>query len=162
MTIIAIEPYSDAYKKGVRDLILDIQQKEFQVDIDIERQPDLLDIPGFYQKNKGNFWIAKSGDVVIGTISLLDIGNHQGALRKMFVDKQYRGKEHGAAQKLLYALFDWAIDKGIQEIFLGTTEKFIAAHRFYEKNGFREIPKNDLPETFPVMQVDVKFYKFTH
>ena len=44
-------------------------------------------------------------------------------------------------------------------ILLGTTEKFLAAQRFYEKNGFTEIQKDALPPKFPVMTVDVKFYK---
>jgi predicted N-acetyltransferase YhbS len=42
---------------------------------------------------------------------------------------------------------------------LGTTAKFLAAHRFYEKNGFREIAQTELPASFPVMTVDTKFYR---
>ena len=32
--------------------------------------------------------------------------------------------------------------------------------RFYEKNGFISIDFKDLPEDFPVLQVDKKFYKY--
>ena len=46
-----------------------------------------------------------------------------------------------------------------REILLGTTEKFIAAYKFYEKNGFIEVAKASLPPEFPVMAVDVKFYR---
>jgi hypothetical protein len=35
-----------------------------------------------------------------------------------------------------------------------------AAHRFYEKNGFSEIKKAELPPNFPLLQVDTKFYKY--
>jgi hypothetical protein len=35
-----------------------------------------------------------------------------------------------------------------------------AAHRFYEKNGFKQISKQDLPDDFPLMPVDNVFYKF--
>jgi GNAT superfamily N-acetyltransferase len=162
MNNVVIKEYNNQHKKDVQKLILEIQQKEFHIDIDIERQPDLLDIPNFYKKNNGNFWIAEMGHSIIGTISLLDIGNNQAALRKMFVDKNYRGKEYGVGQKLLHTLLAWAKTNGVKEIFLGTTEKFLAAHRFYEKNGFEEINKNDLPEKFPIMPVDVKFYKYQH
>ena len=79
----------------------------------------------------------------------------------MFVAKDYRGKEFGIGQSLLITLVAWARHKGITEIFLGTTEKFIAAQRFYEKNSFVEIQKQNLPVEFPVMAVDVKFYKFS-
>ncbi|HEY6504734.1 MAG TPA: GNAT family N-acetyltransferase, partial [Chitinophagaceae bacterium] len=91
----SIEIYTGIYKDRVADLILGIQNGEFGIPITLEQQPDLDEIPGFYQVNNGNFWIAKIGDKVIGTIALLDIGNNKGALRKMFVAKDYRGKESG-------------------------------------------------------------------
>ena len=160
MSEVTIEIYTDINKKDVADLILYIQNAEFGIPITLELQPDLNEIPGFYQTNNGNFWIAKIDDKIIGTISLLDIGDRKGALRKMFVDKDYRGKEFGVGQMLLNTLVDWAKHKGFTEIFLGTTEKFIRAQRFYEKNGFKEIEKQELPGTFPVMEVDIKFYKF--
>jgi len=161
MIEVNIETYTDINKKDVADLILHIQNAEFGIPITLELQPDLNEIPGFYQTNNGNFWIAKIDDKIIGTISLLDIGNRKGALRKMFVDKNYRGKEFGVGQKLLNTLIGWTKHKGFTEIFLGTTEKFIAAQRFYEKNGFKEIDKQELPETFPVMEVDIKFYRLS-
>lgn len=43
-------------------------------------------------------------------------------------------------------------------IYLGTTARYLAAHRFHEKNGFTDIPQADLPPAFPVMSVDTKFY----
>jgi hypothetical protein len=49
----------------------------------------------------------------------------------------------------------------VRELYLGTTAKYLAAHRFYEKNGFREIARTALPESFPVMAVDTKFYTRT-
>ena len=160
MNGIYIETYTDNDKKDVADLILHIQKVEFGIPITLELQPDLNEIPGYYQTNSGNFWVAKIDGSIIGTISLLDIGDRKGALRKMFVDKNYRGKEFGVGQMLLNTLLDWSKHKGFTEIFLGTTEKFIAAQRFYEKNGFKEIEKQGLPGTFPVMEVDIKFYKF--
>ena len=153
-------PYSAIYQQGVIDLILSIQQSEFGLPITLEAQPDLENIPAFYQKDNGNFWIAIAENKVIGSIALKDIGNYRGALRKMFVHKDYRGKEYGIGHTLLNYLLEWARQKKFKEILLGTTEKFIAAQRFYEKNGFTEIEKQLLPEEFPVMEVDVKFYKY--
>ena len=79
----------------------------------------------------------------------------------MFVKAEYRGKEYRIGQKLLDTLFEWARKKKIHRIFLGTTDKFIAAQRFYEKNDFIEIEKNILPSEFPIMSVDVKFYQYS-
>jgi predicted N-acetyltransferase YhbS len=46
----------------------------------------------------------------------------------------------------------------VKDIFLGTTDKFLAAHRFYEKHGFTEVAKETLPVSFPLMAVDSRFY----
>lgn len=159
--MIEIKPFSSEHGEGVVSVILPIQQQEFDIPITLADQPDILDIPGFYQKGCGNFWVALADGKVVGTIALLDIGNGQGALRKMFVKAEHRGREHGVAQRLLDGLRGWCVERGVREVFLGTTAKYLAAHRFYEKNGFAEIAKSDLPASFPVMAVDSKFYRWT-
>jgi GNAT superfamily N-acetyltransferase len=156
---VEVHTYTDLYKQQIANLILPIQQTEFGIPITLEDQPDLNNIPSFYQTNNGNFWIAVIENKVTGTIALLDIGDSRGALRKMFVHKDFRGKKYGIGQVLLNTLFKWANQNNFKEILLGTTEKFIAAQRFYEKNGFEEVEKQSLPKEFPVMEVDVKFYR---
>jgi len=157
-----ISPFSNIedYKEEVIKLILAIQQTEFGIPITLKDQPDLENISSYYQRGKGNFWIAVAEDKLVGCVALLDIGNSRGALRKMFVHKQYRGKRYGVGQMLLNQLIKWAGENEVKEILLGTTDQFTAAQRFYEKNGFSEIDKNQLPEEFPVMKVDVKFYHY--
>jgi N-acetylglutamate synthase-like GNAT family acetyltransferase len=153
-----IRQYTPADTQGVIDVILPIQQSEFGIPITLEAQPDLLNIPDFYQHGTGSFWVAESGGSIVGTIALLDIGNRQAALRKMFVSQSHRGAEHGVARQLLATLLDWSRLQDVDEIYLGTTGAFLAAHRFYEKNGFAELARSELPRTFPVMAVDTKFY----
>ena len=67
-------------------------------------------------------------------------------------------REHGVAQRLFQKLLKWAGEKQLRRIYLGTTEQFLAAHRFHEKNGFLQIAKSNLPGSFPIMSVDTKFY----
>ncbi|MCD5969855.1 GNAT family N-acetyltransferase [Pseudomonas quasicaspiana] len=155
---IQINRFEPTDQQGVIDLILPIQREEFGIAISAEDQPDLQAIPDFYQVGKGDFWVAKHQGQVIGTIGLKDIGAQQTALRKMFVAAPFRGREFGVAAQLLNTLLENAWQRGVQEIYLGTTDKFLAAHRFYEKHGFVEVAKEDLPESFPVMKVDSKFY----
>jgi len=147
-----------AFSHGVADLIVAIQKGEFAIDIAYEDQPDLQDIPAFYQNGAGNFWVALYGAKVVGTIALKDIGNHQAALRKMFVAASHRGSDKGVAQELLSTLLGHARMAGLRELYLGTTAEFLAAHRFYEKHGFELIEAADLPESFPRMVVDTRFY----
>lgn len=156
--MIEIRPYQDGWRAGVAALIVPIQQREFGLPITLDAQPDLADIPGFYQQGKGQFWVALAGGGVVGSIGLLDIGDGQGALRKMFVAEAYRGAAHGVAPRLLGTLLDWCAGYGVHELYLGTTEQFLAAHRFYEKHGFTVLPREALPAAFPVMAVDNRFY----
>jgi len=154
-----VDEYQDKYRQAVIDLILPIQQIEFSVPVTIDDQPDLKDISSFYKKGSGNFWIALFENKVVGTIGQIDFGNDQVALRKMFVHRDHRGKEKGVAQLLLDELKNWCKQKKVKSIFLGTIDTMHAAHRFYEKNGFSELLKTELPETFPLMRVDNKFFK---
>ncbi|RDS85664.1 GNAT family N-acetyltransferase [Dyella psychrodurans] len=152
-------PCQPEYFDAATALIVSIQRDEFGFDIDLARQPDLSAIPAFYQSGAGNFWVALHDDTVVGTIALKDIGEHNVALRKMFVAAKYRGSEWGVAKKLLHTAIHWARHHDVQSIFLGTTEKFRAAHRFYEKHGFSLIEKTSLPASFLFMPVDTRFYR---
>ncbi len=154
---IEIVRYTEADRQGVVDVILPIQREEFGIPITIDDQPDLLSVAGFYQVGVGDFWVAKCDGTIVGTIALKDIGERQAALRKMFVAPAFRGQA-GVAGRLLAHLLSEARARGVAQIFLGTTAKFLAAHRFYEKNGFAEIAKENLPPRFPLMAVDTKFY----
>ena len=154
-----IVPFAPQHQDGVVAVILPIQRDEFGIPITLADQPDLEDIPGFYRRGAGDFWVALASGEVVGTIALLDIGNRQAALRKMFVTAPFRGAQHGVAGRLLDVLLHHCRARGIREVYLGTTAKFLAAHRFYERRSFVVIDKSALPPAFPAMTVDTRFYR---
>ncbi len=155
-----IKTYEEAHKEQISNLIINIQRNEFKVPITLADQPDLANIPSFYQIKKGDFWVAENDmGNVIGTIALIDIGGNEGAIRKMFVHKDYRGKKLGVAQSLFNTLFKRAKEAEMNALYLGTIARLEAAIRFYERNGFTPIEKQDLPATFPLMAVDTHFYQ---
>jgi N-acetylglutamate synthase-like GNAT family acetyltransferase len=143
-----IRRFEPADEQAVLDVIVPIQREEFGIAITADDQPDLSAIPSFYQVGLGDFLVATMDARVVGTIGLKDIGSGRGALRKMFVAAPFRGRDHGIAQALLARLLDDARARDMREIFLGTTDRFLAAHRFYEKNGFQEIGVDLLPPEF--------------
>jgi GNAT superfamily N-acetyltransferase len=159
METVKVEVYTGRYQQEVIDLILAIQREEFGVPITAADQPDLKNIPSFYQKGNGNFWIALYGKEVVGTIALIDIGASQLALRKMFVRKEFRGSAFNTAQLLMDTVFGWMEERNCTDIFLGTIDLFVAAQKFYRKNGFDEVPKKDLPASFPAMTLDNTFFR---
>lgn len=158
MNSVVIKPFNPDHQNAVERLVLPIQQIEFGVKITREEQPDLMDITGTFQRGNGNFWVAIDGDNVVGTVGVVDIGNHQIALKKLFVSSSHRGKEKGIAQTLMSTAVEWCQAKSIKQIYLGTTARMFAAHRFYEKNGFKEVRIEELPPNFPIVSVDTKFY----
>ncbi|MFN0034858.1 MAG: GNAT family N-acetyltransferase [Saprospiraceae bacterium] len=171
-----ITSFEEKHTEAICSLILNIQQKEFQVPITLADQPDLLTIPSVYQQNGGNFWVAVAeaevvgsnaisnqesainNQVVVGSIALIDCGEGIGCIRKMFVRADWRGKESGIAQQLLDTLEAWAVLHGMTALYLGTIERLQAAIRFYIRNGFVPVAPEALPASFPRMAVDTHFF----
>lgn len=157
--LFVIVPYESRYQQQVEDLVLPIQQIEFAVNITREQQPDLMDIPGTFQKGLGNFWLAVSAGVVVGCVGVVDFGGNRVALKKMFVHRDFRGKAKGVSSALFAAVRAWCQTQAVSAIWLGTIAQMTAAHNFYRKNGFVEVSKEELPSGFPLVTVDNKFFR---
>jgi len=154
-----IERLNDQFSEAIIGLILPIQQIEFNVDIDLAAQPDLLAIEKNYDSSGGAFWGAMLNGELVGTIALIAVPEHRsGAIRKMFVKKEFRGKDLGIAQALLETLLTYCHDNNLNEVYLGTKDILQAACRFYERNGFKQVSMDSLPDYFPRMAVDNVFY----
>ena len=151
-----IAPWSPADRDDVLAFIVAIQRGEFGIDITAEDQPDLADVAGAYQAGGGEFWVARAGGEVAGTIAAIRIADNAVALRKMFVAGAHRGD--GLAARLMETLVEWARRDGVRTIYLGTTAVMSAAHRFYAKHGFARIDPAELPPSFPLMSVDSRFF----
>lgn len=156
-----INPIGNERAMEVIDIILPIQQKEFNVPVTLNDQPDLLNIKENYYEGGGSFWGAELNGELVGTIALIKFDTHEAAIRKMFVKKEFRGKEFGIAQKLLNTLMAYCEENKIWNLYLGTVPILQAAIRFYERNGFTDIEKKDLPAKFPLMSVDTEFFTLT-
>jgi N-acetylglutamate synthase-like GNAT family acetyltransferase len=155
---VTIRPYMDGDFQAVSDLIINIQKTEFDITISQDDKFFLEDINEYYGKGFSGFWVALASDEVVGTIALLDLTKKTAALQKMFVALRYRGATSSIAIKLLTHFLYEAQARGFRDIFLGTTAALLAAHQFYEKNGFVRYSKTDLPSRFPIMPTDSRFY----
>ena len=152
--MVEVRAYEPGDHAQVVDLVLPVQQQEFGIPITYDEQPDLQDPVAFFG---GRFWVAVDGERVLGCVGLLDVGEGTGVVRKMFVSSDARGT--GAATALLDTLIQGALRAGMTELLLGTTSAYHAAHRFYEKRGFARVDPADLPERFPRVAVDSRFYR---
>lgn len=157
--LFTIQSFDFKYQSEVVDLIERIQVGEFGIPIEEGQRKELQSISKNFQKNKGNYWVALFNGKVIGTIAVIDIGHNAFELRDVFLDKEYRGQQTEFAKKLLDTVLNWSKEHDVKTIYLGTTLAFQAAHRFYEKHGFREIARQDMPSYCQPMDCDEKFYQ---
>jgi GNAT superfamily N-acetyltransferase len=140
-----------------RDLVLDILNEEYALQLTLEELPDLIDIHQTYRNSgAGNFWVVSAGSKVVGCIGVLRLTQDHYELRRMYVHPAYRG--HGIAQRLLETLFGWATRHGVAHLWLETNEAWHAAHHIYEKHGFKPVARDRLPLGFPVVRVATGFY----
>jgi len=148
--------YEDKFKNGVVELVNNIQENEFGSH-SVSGRPDLKNIPEFYQKNNGNFWVALEGKEVVGAIGLSDFHNGFGELRRFYVKKDLR--RQGVGKKLFDILMQFAKEKNYKTIFLATHSdpNHIPANNFYLKNGFERTI--DYIPGIPAPTKDNTFYK---
>lgn len=154
-----IDPWAPADRDALIEFVLGIQRGEFGVPITAADQPDLGDVPAFYGKGSGGFWVAREDGAIVGSVGLLHHGDDAAALRKMFVRADRRGRAHGIAERLIATVLDHARAAGLRTLCLGTRPDMLAAHRFYERHGFHRIDETELPPSFPRMRVDSVFYR---
>jgi GNAT superfamily N-acetyltransferase len=155
---VQIAPYEHSLRGSVQHLITAIHQEELQLRVRSNGHSDLVDPGSSYCSGNGNFWIAQDSGRTVGAVGLIDIGFRQFAVRRLFVDREFRGKRHGVSSALLQKVIDWGLGLGYRDLILGSPHQFFAVHRFCEKNGFSLIEISDLPANFPRVPEETVFY----
>lgn len=136
-------------RDAIIDLVLGIQNGEFQLNLTIAEQGDLLDVAAHYRDGGGGFWVATTDrGEVIGSIGLMRKSAGVAVLKKFFLKAAYRGKALGHAQALFAALLVFAREEGIRQIILDTPSVAARSHRFYESVGFRRVGRDELPVAY--------------
>ena len=142
---ILLREYTNNDSKKVFFLILDIVNKEFNIQIDLDGlDSDLLHLEEFYnQDNGGCFFVAEIEDnnKIIGTAAIRNLTQFHSAceLKRMFVSKEYR--KLGIGQKMLDMTLDFARKAGYSKILLYSSSDLKAARTLYLKNGFVDIQR---------------------
>lgn len=144
-------------QEELRNFVLKIQNDEFNLGFTENEQVDLIDTESFYID--GGFWIAKIRKEIVGTIGLQKLSSEKGVLRKMFVKLEFRGKEPRIGQVLFNELIRNSRSLNFKEIFLDTPSIAIASHKFYERNGFLQIGKEEIPDNYKYPDRNSKVYK---
>jgi GNAT superfamily N-acetyltransferase len=140
-----IIPYDSSYESAATQLMKEINE-EFG-------QPAAH--PSYKPKQPDFYWLAFDGERLIGMIALLN-KQHYGIIKRMFVHADYRGT--GLAVDLLQTVVACCKQNNLQAIHLGTIDILKAAQRFYSKQGFHPIDRNELPADYDHNPIDTLFY----
>lgn len=101
--------------------------------------PDLGHFSRVYSLPGRRYWVAESQDgVILGGVGIGELPGEESVceLQKMYCLPAARGV--GIAQALLDGALSFAA-RHYRQCYLETLDNMAAAHRFYEKNGFRRI-----------------------
>ena len=113
---------------------------------------DAMRLPGPYVAPRGAIWLARSGDDVIGCVALRPLADGKGEVKRMFVDRAWRGK--GVGRALLETLITRARALGYDHLRLGTLGDMSAARSLYRSLGFAPIERYR-----PDEMIDTEFYE---
>jgi GNAT superfamily N-acetyltransferase len=132
---IKIVEYGDKYKEQIIAMIggCMVDQGVHATACQVVEDDDLQDIPKKYS-GRGKFWVAIDGEKVVGTVGVREYEGDMAKLRRMFVQKEYRGT--GLAKQLLGIALQFAKEMNYKKITLNTHVNMQRAHSFYKKNNF--------------------------
>ena len=158
---VSIRLATDQDSDAITRLLFDIWINEYQFDVKRENFPDLKEIEKSYVRAGCVFLVAIYNDKIIGTIACEKLNESCFVFKRMFVSKVFCGR--GVAQLLLDRLLDEVLSSSGHKdacFYLSTKENdAIAAKRFYLKNGFKVIYRDELPNNFPLFYEDDLFMR---
>ncbi len=131
---IYLEEYTPDKREKVKDFILHTW-KEFGFVYMPEFDQDLDDPEKFYIQPGGMFYILREGDIIIGTIGIINKGESYIELKRFYVHIEHRGKGYGT--RLLEKALEFCRQHGKNKIEFETGKAFTQGHAFYIHKGFK-------------------------
>lgn len=102
-----------------------------------QEMPELERIATSFEAAGGRFWCAFRGETMVGSVGYTPTGDGHGVeLKKLYVAKTER--EHGLGGRLLSLVEEAAAGRGAGYVDLWSDTRFVIAHRFYERRGYRK------------------------
>ena len=99
---------------------------------------DMKNIKNVYLKN-GDFIIGLLNNKIVAMGAIRKISKTKAEIKRMRVHQKYQRK--GFGQKIYDELEKRAIQLGFKKLQLDTTNKQLAAQKFYQKNGYKEFKR---------------------
>ena len=120
----------------VKQLIHGILDKEFTTEHHVYASPDLDDPVQYYGGQKDIFLVAEQDGAIIGTVAIKEDSPDTALLRRIFLNKEFRGQGYG--EKLLQKALAFCFDQQYQNVTFRGTATMQAALQLCLKEGFKE------------------------
>lgn len=120
----------------VKQLIRGILDKEFTTEHQAYASPDLDDPVRYYGGQKDIFLVAEKDGAIIGTVAIKEDAPDTALLRRIFLNKEFRGKGYG--EKLLQKALAFCFEQQYQNVTFRGTATMQAALQLCLKEGFKE------------------------
>jgi GNAT superfamily N-acetyltransferase len=141
-TEISIRPFVEADAPQVRALFIAVNRllappdlrDAFEAYITRSLAEEIDRIEVYYGAREGGFWVAHSGDLIVGTFGLERAEGQAMELRRMYVDPAAR--RAGIARQMLQFAEEECRRREIQRLELSTSELQHAALALYRQAGY--------------------------
>jgi ribosomal protein S18 acetylase RimI-like enzyme len=109
---------------------------------------ELVDVPG--RASRSELLVVRDAEArIVGSVALVltgdfgqvTISDEESAFRMLAVESRVRGQ--GIGERLVTTCLDRARAAGKRRMVLSTAPRMTAAHRLYERMGFRRLPERD-------------------
>ena len=120
----------------VKQLISGILDKEFTNERQAYAGPDMDDPACYYGGQKDIFLVAEKEGVIIGTVAIKEDAPDTALLRRIFLNKAFRGQGYG--EKLLQKALAFCFEQHYQNVTFRGTDTMQAALQLCLKEGFKE------------------------
>ena len=120
----------------VKQLIHGILDKEFATEHHVYASPDLDDPVRYYGGQKDIFLVAEKDGAIIGTVAIKEDAPDTALLRRIFLNKEFRGQGYG--KKLLQKALAFCFEQQYQNVTFRGTATMQAALQLCLKEGFKE------------------------
>jgi putative acetyltransferase len=146
------EATGDADVDAVRRLVLaHVDERSTTPGVEHMRA-DAVRLPGPYVPPRGAIWVAVADERIVGCVALRPLPGSIGEVKRMYVDREWRGI--GIGRALLETLIEAARSLDYHHLRLGTLAEMLEAQALYASLGFVPIERYRDDE-----MIDTRFFE---
>jgi len=153
-TKIIIQDFDVGFEEDIQQL-KDAIQSEYSTPIftsNAMKMTEVIQLPGH------RYWMLLHNGQLFGMIGVIILNENQAELKRFYLHQNYRSLPEKWATQLFEKVIQWCAFKKTKQLFLGTMQVLKAANKFYLKQGFHTISRNELPKEIEIHPFDDTFY----